>query len=750
MTTYNNNGLFGNVHTPVDAIHMEHELVKRLSKEKHRLAAELEIKYEEASIKHLKAQEKKLKQLFEQEKQRYQAALKEKYSNIVNNMLHEKEHKIAEQYKNEYNLLHAKLNKQVKLLQQQLAQQEQNINITIHEAEINAKQEQKQACRVMYDKMLQEAYADAMWQAEQKQEAGFLKHEIELKHEYELNLKKHTSKIISEYEDKLRNALFKKEQELTLMHNEQAAKQSELFNERIKQEVNCATNEIISNLQNEFDQEKQNLNAIIESMQPEVEANKIRLRTEVEQELRSEFTAKHEQYKDELEKNKHIELEELMATEKHKLAEIMQEENIVVLKYKEREIRENLAVEYEQNWQTKLQQALQEQEQKIRIELNEQLEQTISTLKAEHAAQLEAELLKERARIAENDTSETMLLLQQQKVTMEEIFKQELALKLEAETQRLNEQYQEKIQILNIKLQQANNLPPIDIENSIQNALDEQEQRLYKQFAQRLSTANNQAQYNIHAIDYQQELIAREKKLRREFQAILEEQRRKKAINFARQRDKEIHEALETYKKNEIMEIEKSLQEEYSTRLQKHAELMRIETERMKDSLKAAQSAKIQSAVDQQLEAIHKAQEIKFTNFVNEQEEKLELLVEEQRKKINIKFAQDKALLIKDLTDRFTREKHISMDKHETELREKLHKEMVKQKEFIQTKFTQVQETALQEQKRQLEAKHKHEIERIKQGYFDPAAESNYDDNTIGHNVEQLAEKILSKFQRNV
>ena len=72
-------------------------------------------------------------------------------------------------------------------------------------------------------------------------------------------------------------------------------------------------------------------------------------------------------------------------------------------------------------------------------------------------------------------------------------------------------------------------------------------------------------------------------------------------------------------------------------------------------------------------------------------------LLEEERKTINKRFAQDKATLIKDLTDKFNREKHIAMEKYETELRDKLYAEMVKQKDYIQHKFASAQEAALQE-----------------------------------------------------
>lgn len=736
VAAYNNNGMFGNVNKSVNANFTEHELIQYLSKEKHRLAAELEIKYEEASLKRIRSQEQKLKQLFIQEKQNYQTTLKAKYSNMLKSMLHDKEQEIATKYSHEYSAVHAKLHKQIKQLKQAMAQQQQNINIQIREAQITAKQEQKQNSRSMYERMLKAAQADIALQEEQKQEAALLQKEQDLRNEYEISLKQSIDNITAEYTDKLQKEISAKEQMLTQMHNEELAKQSDLFAERIKQEVNNATTELTRKLQAEFAQERADLNTTIESMRPEYESNKIRIRAEIEQEIRTELTQINANYQAELEKAKHAEVAELLNAEKDKLTQLMQEENMVILKYKEREMREKHIAEHEEEWQTKLRSALQEQEQIVRAELHAEFNSTISELQSTQASKIE-ELLQENA------------LLSTENAALQANAKKELADAVALETQKLDKIHQAEIQALEAQLQQANNLASLDASN-LQEVLAEQEQRLH---------AYNNQQHAKSAIAHKQEIIAYEQKLRREFQTMLDEQRRQAAINFAKQRDKEVQEALTIYQEklttetkkyleDETAEIEKALKAEYSARLKKHYELVQIETDRMKESLKAEQNDKIQNAVNQQLEVINKAQELKLATFANEQDEKLKLLVEDERKKINIKFAQDKANLIKDLTDRFTKEKHIAISQHENELREKLHKEMVKQKDFIQAKFTQVQETALQEQKRRLEAKHKHEIDRIKQGYFDPKAESNYDDVTIGHNVEKLAEKILSKFQK--
>lgn len=786
---------------------LQQELLKRLSAEKHRLAAEMEIKFKEASIKRIKEQEQKYKQILAEEKNKYEKALKEKYNRVIKSMLNEREEKIASDYKQTYSNIDAELRQEIDNLKQQLAQKDQQLTLQVAEARIAGKQEQEKASRAFYDNLIQSSKNDIAKQTEEKLQAEFLRNEIELKREHEINLKKHTAKLMNTYEEKLRDALYEQEQALIRSHNEQTARQSELFTHRIQQEVEAAVAAATSKMELEFVKEKQALNAIIENLRPEVEANRVRMRVEVEKEVREEFEIKYAQYKQKIEQAKTLELEALLAAERQRIAEAMQEENMVVLRYKEREIREGCTAELQKDIQTKIQQNLQEQEARLRAEHQQQLEALTKKLQNDHALQLQAEVIQERARVGDKATNEKKILLQQQQANLQEQFASELAHKLAMQAQNLQQQHQIEIRNLEAQLQMAQNqqgvkhayeqavavtqkpvspfestleddvmlVPaaatrvieiPADttrFEQEKQLALRALEQKLRAEFAQEMRAVKAnipQVPAGIDPQEHEQALIECEQRLRREFQAILEQQRMQAATNFAKQRDTELRGTVARYKQkllnememartNDLAAAEEALKQQYEARIHQHAELSRVEVERAKEQLQAEHAEKIRAAVALQIEVVEKEQERKFLSYAQAQDEKLKMLVEEERKKLGVKFAQDKANLIKDLTAKFTREKHIAMNKYETELREKLYKEMVKQKDFIQSKYTQTQEAALLEQKRRLEAQHKHEIERIKQGFFDPVLEAPKRDEVLSErNVEILADKILAKFQK--
>lgn len=806
---------------------LERELIKRLSAEKHRLAAELEIQFKEASIKRVQQHEKKFKEILSKEKQHlaeekqlYEKALKDKYSRVMKSMLQERSAQLAAQINNKNSAVEIELRQQIEQLKQELSRQQQTASLQISEARITAKQEQEQASRALYDSIMQSNRDEIAKQAEAKAKAEFAQREIELKREHEINLKKHTAKLMTAYEEKLREALFDQEQAFTRGNTEQLTRQSELFNHRIKQEVDAAVAAATSALELEFVKEKQALNAIIESLRPEVEANRLRMRVEVEKEVREEFDLKFAQYKVKLDQTKQVELEALVTEQKQKIAEAMQEENMVVLKYKEREIREQCFAEYEQQLQSNIQKNLQQQEARLRAEHEQELASISKKIAEDHALQLQAEVIQERARVSEKSTNEKKILLQQQQANLQEQFQSELAHKLAMQAQELNQQHQIAVRDLELKLQQAQSqqrqqeyaatslrvpaiiapsaapsvmepdpvprpaprlqlginlnephlvsAPPTTdpqiIEAEKRAALQAQERTLRAQFEQQMMAARaewERAQQNV-ATHTQEEIVqATEQRLRREFQAILDQQRLQAASNFAKQRDVELRGTIARYKQkllnemetarvNDLAAAEEALKQQYAERMQQHAELAKVEVERTKEKLLEEQAEKIQAAVELQIAAVRKQQDLKFALYAEEQDKKLHALLDEEKKQLHLKFAQDKANLIKELTAKFTREKHIAMNKYETELREKLYREMVKQKDFIQTKFTQAQDAALNDQKRRLEAQHKQEIERIKQGFFDPNDERSKHDTVIAErSVEQLADRILAKFQKD-
>lgn len=798
----------GNKIDPREAL--QRELLNRLSKEKHTLAAEMEIKFKEASHKLAQNHENKYKELLVKEKQKllqakekYQQALKEKYSRVLKTMLAEKEKEIAVKVKQDNYANEVELRKQIDKLQAELEENKNKSALEVSEAKINAKQEQEKASRALYDNILQANREDIIKQTESKLQTEFLERELTLKREHEIALKKHTAKLIAQYEEKLNDALNDQEQSFIKNNNDQLSQQSELFNHRIQQEVQDAVKSATSKLELEFVKEKQALTSTIENMRPEIEANRMRMRVEIEKELRQEFDQKYAEYKQKVDSAKHQELEMLLASEKQKIAEAMQEENMVVLKYKEREIRENCNEEFEHELQTKIHESLQIQEKRLRAEHEDRLSQEIKRIKKDHELQLQAEVIQERARISEKATNEKKMLLQQQENNMQEKFISEINHKLAMQAQELNHQHQREIANLQAQLQelQSNKVTkqvsiceePVVVENislpkprvslfaqeeqpslvpapktvdpeifaaEKRFALEEQERRLRLQFAEQLDDERNRWQMEQQNFSEEQKSVQLqecEQRLRREFQSLLEQQRLQAAANFAKQRDVEIRGSIARYKQkllnemenlraNDLAAAEEALKEQYATRMQQHAELSKVEVERMKERLQADHSEMIKNAVDLQVEALKKQQDLKFAQYARDQDAKLAVIIEEERKKLNVKFAQDKANLIKELTAKFTREKHIAMNKYETDLREKLYKEMVKQKDFIQNKFTHAQEVALQEQKRRLESQHKHEIERIKQGFFDPV--DSHDTIVVEKSVEQLADRILSKFQK--
>lgn len=785
---------------------IERELLSRLSQEKHRLAAEMEMQSKRDNIARMKAHEQKFKELLAQEKLEYQKTLKEKYERLIKTVLQDREKKLVEKYKQKTYLTEVELRQKISQLEQELEQQKRNADLYINEARISARQEQEQASKNMYDNLLQSSRSEIVKQTEDKCQAEFLQKEIQLKRSYEQELSDQSRALLAEYEAKLRavsseheaklrSALIEQEHTLTQEHREQLSKQSELFNLRLEQEIANAVSAASTKLEMEFVKEKQALNAAIEELRPEVERNKVRMRMEVEQEVRKEFEAKYAEYKRQVDAEKVSEMETLLTMEKQKLAENLQAENLVVLKYKEREIRDACTADFNQQMQDKLQQALVEQEQRLRAEMQQHVDHVTGKLQAEHALQLQAQLIQERAKIEEKNTHEKKILLQQQQTSLQEKYEAELAHKLAVQAQDLSRRYKLDSQELEAKLLQNERMqrqkqtaettvndsqsnlgnalivPKSYLEekqandSGIREALLAQKEELEARFAQQLRDARREWEKETKqdVLHSRQEIeSACESRLRREFQAILLEQRKQAAEKFTKQRDQEVRTAINKYKQklldemetvrvNELAASEEALKEQYAARIQQHSELARVEIERAKEQLHAEQQEKIRQAVEQQVAAVRKEHELKLITYAKEQEKKLARLIEEERKQINLKFAQDKANLVKDLTARFNREKHAAMAKYETELRDKLYKEMVKQKDYIQTKFSSSQAAALQEQKRRLEAQHKQEIERIRQGYFDPAATAEYakhDQIIVERNVEKLADNILAKFQR--
>lgn len=918
MSVKKNNGLFEKIKKTVAASEADvtpgqnNEQVLDIDAVKEAIAAEMETKYKQASLKRIKEEEQKFKEQLECSKAEHHKELKAKYSKVAQSVLQKREKELASKYQvqkdteqklqQHISKLQSELNKRFELqhvnehqlhnqvleLQQEIDRLQQEMQLSIGEAKINARQEQEKASKALYEDLMQANRTETIRQIEQKFQTQYLNIEADLKRQHSEHIKQQSQVLLQDYEAKLSTALIEQKHEIDKKHAEQINKQSELFELRIKQEVDSAVALASQHLQVEFAQERTQLQAVIDSLRPEIEANRKRLHAEVEEEIRIEFSYKFEQLKLEMQQTKDEQVEALLTAEKQKLAESLQEENLIVLKYKEIEIREacdaqllqvtvelkqqhaqqqqeaicealerheqvlrfeqqqllkqqeeanalkiieqqNLIKQVEQQYLQQLQDQQQlskqteqqfmsqlfEQQQQFEItkqQLQHKYEQQLEQVNVDHAERIQLAVMQEKIRSSQQNTMEKKVLLNQQQNNLQNQFDQEkntiltqqqiqLSAQFDLEKQqllerikqqqldmqqlelKLNVEYQQGLQAkinqavmtkelelqeqFAIQLREAKQpmlvaaAPSKDHDLEMRMALQQQETTLRIQFATQLEQARSEWQQQIgeqQSVSKEQ-LQQHEKVLRNEFQALLVAQRKQAAANYEKQLDIQIRNALKDYKQqltaelnvtriNDLAASEQALREKFEARLKQQAEIAKSELERIKAHLQDEQQEQIDFAVTRKTETLAQQYEQQLAKYNHEQEEKMVDLIESERKKINIRFAQDKATLIKDLTAKFTREKQIEMHKYETELRDKLYKEMVKQKDYIQQKFASTQESALKEQKRRIEAQHKQEIERIKQGYFEPNFERTQHEHIIAERgVEQLADKILAKFQ---
>ncbi len=266
-------------------------------------------------------------------------------------------------------------------------------------------------------------------------------------------------------------------------------------------------------------------------------------------------------------------------------------------------------------------------------------------------------------------------------------------------------------------------------------------------------------------------VLQRESQVRHEFQLKLEQQRELDQIAIRNQIQDEAQEqmqrTLEQYKvqlltqleQKQVIELETAkdeLAEQYAKKLQQHLEIVKAEQEQMRTTMELEFNSRLQDAMLQQKQELQQTYQEQISQLETKKQEAIAIRIEQERKKLALKYAQDKATLIQELSAKFNQEKNHEMAEFENHLRDSLYKEMLKQKEYLQTKFNNAQELALQEQRRRLEAEHRHEIEKVKQGYFVRQSSSDFTQTVVNtrnrsrhvdKSVESLAEKILAKFQ---
>jgi hypothetical protein len=706
--------------------------LKRL-KRKSPTTEELALKYKEESIKKIKSQKQKFKKELKEEVAINHKTLKAQYERIAKTLLKQREqelsrkyseqlhakisqlqHKLSAHYQQQFQTTQDKLNLKIIKLQQELEQKQQEMINNVATAKIAARQEQEEYNKSVYE-------------------------DLELcKQNYESRIK--------ELQDNSRKEI---------------DKQSELFAA-----------------------EKQALNATIEKMLPEVEANKLAIRSEVEAMVRAEFDLKYHQYKIDLDKAKTLEVEALLTAEKQIISEALQAENAIVLKYKEREIRDSFDFDAMlAKQEILLKQALEQQEHTLNSSHQLQLEQLAQRIAAENEEKLQYALVQERAKVAEQNTHEKKLLLQQQQSAMQMQFDAEkqtllqqqgsIQMQFDAEKKALlqqqgNMQMQfESEKIVLLKQQQDVLRAQLEADRdalleqqkcNLQKQFEYEKQMLLKGFADQKNQLLNEMDLKLLQQKHQLTIELKNDNANVANNATLQQQEAVLRAQFDAQISKERaiwnQERLSLQNEQDIAAIEDELQLQFDAKLQQQEKKMALEIQRikqkLKDKFKDDQQGQIQAAVESSTATLRDQYEKELKIIEQEQEAKFTALLDQERKKVNLKFAQDKSTLIKDLTERFSREKQIASQQYETELRDKLYKEMVKQKDYIQQKFSSMQESALNEQKRRLEAEHKHEIERIKQGYFDPVASRTQHDHIVAERgVEQLADRILAKFQFN-
>jgi hypothetical protein len=393
--------------------------------------------------------------------------------------------------------------------------------------------------------------------------------------------------------------------------------------------------------------------------------------------------------------------------------------------------------------------ALQNLERSLREQFNVELERKNNELKYGF----------ERDRLVENGKNSMPINL--------EIAKQEALLEQE---QKFREKMVQEIETVEKQLAQEKHVALDKLQNALQDKfnLDLQQARAEWEYS-KLKELQEHERMQQEVLEHEKAaaLFKCEQQLRREFQELLVQQRKQEVTLITQQKDQELNHALTEYKKQIMQELqqqnrgelnsaEAELHAEYESKLQQHMEIIRVDLEQEKSKLQIEFAAKFKEALDNRQATIQLEYDRKLVQIEENQEQRLEIHLEQERKKINLKFAQDKAKLVQEISARFMQEKQEAMEKYENELRDTLYKEMVKQKEYIQSKFSAAQDAALLEQKRRLEAQHKHEIERIKSGYFSNA-KAELTQNVLSNRprpapvvergVEQLAERILAKFQ---
>ncbi len=475
-----------------------------------------------------------------------------------------------------------------------------------------------------------------------------------------------------------------------------------------------------------LDQFTQDLNSKLALMAEQKNLEQKQALANLEQELRAEYAGRNtytNTQRSEREQNILLQQQQLLEQQAQALNVQHEREKIAALHYLEEKLKAEFAMQIasqQQYWQ---------QEQNVKNIKTTVSEQSIEQVQPQNV--------------------ELQNILQIERIQIEQKVRDELA----QQVTHLEDAYENEKQVALEKLR---------IELSAKHSIELQKLHANSSYEKiiDLQNTNRQERNNLEQ-ELAVKILQREAELQIEFQVKLAEQRKQITAemnsNLNLQVNEQIHHTIEAYKQkiaeefqtmqaNELELAQDQLKEQYAIKLQQHIEIMRLELDQEKAQHNAEYKNKLDSA----------RQEIK-TQLLIDLEHKFEQRFVQESKKLNIKLAQEREILTKEITVTMNKDKESAIAEHESNLRDSLYKEMVKQKEYIQAKSAAAQENALQELKRRLESQHKQEVERVKQGFFEVNDRKDYS-HTVAKSttrqanyaadrgVEQLAERILSKF----
>ena len=448
-------------------------------------------------------------------------------------------------------------------------------------------------------------------------------------------------------------------------------------------------------------------------------------------------------------------LQEKIVEETQRILAATEQEKLIVIKYKEKELRDDLAAELVKAKE----QLIQDNAEILSKALEEQQREVDESL----ADQIQEAVVQERALQAQKYAAEKKLLLQQQQNILLEQYNIDLKSKLNSLTQELQAAHKEEQTALKLAHQAAQTelkLAHKAAQTELQAAHKAEQQELRRTLEHEYQQKLNQ--FTVGPLrDAEVLAAAKEQELRAVLELELADKLQQVTNKFAQEKQQELLKQENILRDNFDTELDRCLREARAEWQQAQAQALQFQSQAVHVQLEQQIRKEFQEILAEQrtqdLELLQKQKEQEVHAAIEAYKSRAAQEFLQERKKLNLKLNQEKAIMHKKLSNQFEEEKQEAIAQFEVELRDTLYKEMVRQKDYVQSKFAKNQEAALQEQKRRLEAEHKQEVERIKQGYFTVKDHNEFAtamvNNRIRHNptaergIEHLADRILAKFQ---